>query len=51
MAPRFVNRDDIDFGNVEGLTPVQEWVLAENDIGGDLEYPTQYVHLVNRHSL
>jgi len=39
---RFINRDDINFENVESIKATQEWILAENDFGGDIEYMTQY---------
>lgn len=42
MTTRFINRDDIDFQNVEMLKPVQEWTLAEGDVNGEIEYQTQY---------
>ncbi|KAJ1639780.1 DUF1000-domain-containing protein [Pavlovales sp. CCMP2436] len=34
----FVNQDGIDFSDVAGLKPVQEWDLAEG--AAELEYPT-----------
>lgn len=37
----FINRIDVDFSNVQNLTPVQEWDLAENP-RGELEYQTRY---------
>ncbi|GAQ80184.1 hypothetical protein KFL_000480250 [Klebsormidium nitens] len=37
----FTNREDIDFSNVNDLTPVQEWELAEN-VNGELEYQTRF---------
>ncbi|CAM6120120.1 unnamed protein product [Calypogeia fissa] len=37
----FINRIDIDFSNVQDLTPVQEWDLTENP-RGELEYQTRY---------
>lgn len=43
LRNRFINRDDINFENVEQLKPIQEWTLAEEDPGGDIEYPTQCV--------
>lgn len=36
----FINRDDLDFGTVSQLDPVQEWDLVEN-LNGTMEYPTQ----------
>lgn len=36
----YINRDDLDFGMVESIAPVQEWDLVENG-GGLIEYPTQ----------
>lgn len=38
----FVNREDLDFAAVADMPPVQAWELQEN-LRGDLEYPTQYV--------
>lgn len=38
---RFINREDIDFENVEDLKPTQEFELAENP-NGDLEYNVKY---------
>lgn len=44
MAPlkmkAFKNRDDLDFGLVEQLKPLQEWDLLENSTG-ELEYQTK----------
>lgn len=37
----FLNRNDIDFSNVQELGPVQEWELTENP-RGELEYQTRY---------
>jgi len=37
----FVNRDDLDFGAVEGMEPVQRWDLVEN-LNGTMEYPVKY---------
>jgi hypothetical protein len=37
----FINREDIDFENVNDLKPVQEFELAENP-QGDLEYTVKY---------
>lgn len=37
----FINRVDIDFSNVQELSPVQEWDLTENP-QGELEYQTRY---------
>ena len=37
----FLNRDDIDFSNVEDIPAVQEWDLIE-DRDGVLEYQTKY---------
>ena len=36
----FKNRSDIDFANVERLTPTQTWDLSP-DPRGDLQYPTR----------
>lgn len=43
---RFINRDDINFENVDSIKATQEWILAENDFGGDIEYMTQYEALL-----
>ena len=40
----FKNRTDIDFANVERLTPTQSWDLSP-DPRGDLQYPTRYGEL------
>jgi hypothetical protein len=37
----FTNRIDIDFSNVQDVSPVQEWDLVENP-RGELEYQTRY---------
>lgn len=34
----FINRNDVDFGLAEELTPVQEWALVEGAASGDVEY-------------
>lgn len=36
----YTNRDDLDFGAVQELPPVQKWELAEN-LQGQIELPTQ----------
>lgn len=41
-AQAYINRDDLDFGAVADLPPVQEWELVEN-LQGQMEYPTQCV--------
>ena len=38
----YVNREDLDFGTVADLPPVQKWDLQEN-LRGEIEYPTQCV--------
>lgn len=40
-APRFTNRDDLDFGTANAMAPLQEFELQESNPGGVLEYPTQ----------
>jgi hypothetical protein len=44
MAPSemkaYINRDDLDFGSVADLPPIQKWDLQEN-LRGEIEYPTQ----------
>lgn len=42
---RYINREDINFENVDSIKPTQEWTLAENDANGELEYPTTYVNV------
>ncbi|EGD76365.1 hypothetical protein PTSG_11684 [Salpingoeca rosetta] len=46
----FINRDDIDFDNVEDLEPVQEWDLVE-DADGEQEYETRITKFQGLHSL
>lgn len=36
----YVNREDLDFGMVADLQPVQEWDLVDNT-AGLVDYPTQ----------
>ena len=40
MMKAYINRDDLDFGMVADLPPLQKWDLQEN-LRGELEYPTQ----------
>ncbi|EFJ42720.1 hypothetical protein VOLCADRAFT_97170 [Volvox carteri f. nagariensis] len=48
----FVNRDDLDFGAVSRMTPVQEWELvADGDPRGVIEYPVQVSRFTGVHSL
>jgi len=42
----YINREDIDFDNVETMSPVQEWDLQE-DPSGLLNYPTRYAKFGN----
>ncbi|KAF2077700.1 hypothetical protein CYY_001017 [Polysphondylium violaceum] len=40
----YVNKDNIDFGNVESITPTQEWIL-HTDLEGTISYnvkPTKF---------
>lgn len=46
----FLNRDDLDFGMVQEMQPVQEFTLNE-DFAGVLEYPTQVTKFQNVHAL
>ena len=49
-APRilraYINREALDFTDVEDAPPVQQWDLAE-DATGDLEYATQFSRFQN----
>eukprot|EP01147_Barroeca_monosierra_P007250 gene7250-7658_t len=36
----FINRDDIDFDNVDSITPTQSWDMIEDELG-ELEYETR----------
>ena len=42
----FLNRNDIDFANVDDLQPAQEWDLHE-DPAGRLEYQTRITKFQN----
>mmetsp|Transcript_17303 Transcript_17303/g.55558 ORF Transcript_17303/g.55558 Transcript_17303/m.55558 type:complete len:232 (+) Transcript_17303:3-698(+) len=42
----FLNKDNLDFGMVEDLPPVQSWELVEN-LDGEVEYPTRYSRFQN----
>ncbi|KAK9815492.1 hypothetical protein WJX72_004575 [[Myrmecia] bisecta] len=46
----YVNRDDLDFGLVADMPPVQKWDLQE-DGHGQIEYPTQIPKFSGIHSL
>jgi len=46
----FINRDDIDFGNVLQMKPVQVLELAEN-VTGEIEWPVQVYSFSNAYSL
>lgn len=39
----YLNRDDLDFGTVADMQPLQKWELQEN-LRGEIEYPTKSVH-------
>ena len=43
---RFVNRDDVDFNNVEDVPSVQQWDLHEDFVGA-LEYQTKITKFQN----
>jgi len=46
----FINRDDIDFGNVQEMKPLQTIDLAEN-VTGEIEWPVQVSNFSNVYSL
>lgn len=54
MAPSemkaYINRDDLDFGSVADLPPIQKWDLQEN-LRGEIEYPTQVTKFNGVHSI
>uniref|UniRef100_A0A6B2LJW8 PITH domain-containing protein n=1 Tax=Arcella intermedia TaxID=1963864 RepID=A0A6B2LJW8_9EUKA len=47
----FINREDIDFSNVEDMKPLQEIKLASDNLDGSLEYPVQVFKFGNVHHL
>jgi len=46
----FINRDDIDFNNVNEMKPLQTIELAEN-VTGEIEWPVQVSNFSNVYSL
>ncbi|KFM26470.1 PITH domain-containing protein 1 [Auxenochlorella protothecoides] len=46
----YVNREDLDFGMVADLQPIQEWDLVDNT-AGVVDYPTQASKFNGVHSL
>lgn len=42
----FINKDDLDFDNVESTVPTQEWDLVEDTHGQVAEYSTRYPSLL-----
>eukprot|EP01051_Picozoa_sp_SAG22_P026277 SAG22_NODE_8210_length_674_cov_1.353043_1_plen_167_part_01 len=47
----FLNRDDVDFDNVDDLNAVQEWTLPADTPADGMEYPTNYAKFQNVQSL
>lgn len=40
----WINREDIDFGSVESMEPLQTWDCIVDPPGGEIaEYPTKYI--------
>ena len=43
----YINRNDIDFDNIESMKPTQEWELARQDVDDHIEYPTRYLTVMD----